>query len=69
MNPGDFIMVSLREDETNQNNADIVHKYFPEEVEELLEVGEIPEEFGTGIENLGEDDENEGEGDDEDGEP
>ena len=37
MNPGDFIMVSLREDETNQNNADIVHKYFPEEVEDLVE--------------------------------
>ena len=47
MNPGDWIMVSLREDETNQNNADIVHKYFPEELEELREMGEIPEDFGS----------------------
>ena len=50
MNPGDFIMVSLREDETNQNNADIIHKYFPEEVEDLVEQGEIPEDMATGLE-------------------
>lgn len=49
MNPGDFIMVSLREDETNQNNADIVHKYFPEEVEELVEMNEIPDDFATDL--------------------
>jgi len=44
-------MVSLREDETNQNAADIIHKYFPEEVEDLLEMGEIPADFATGLEN------------------
>ena len=45
MNPGDFVMISLREDETNKDKGDIIHKYFPEEVDELVEQGEIPEDF------------------------
>ncbi len=61
-------MVSLREDETNQNAADIVHKYYPEEVEELLENGELPEDFATGLEEMKEnDDGQDGEDEEEDG--
>ena len=44
MNPGDYILVSLRPDESTDTNADIIHKYFTEEIYELMEAGEIPEE-------------------------
>ena len=43
MNPGDYILVSLREF-GGDDKADIIHKYFTEEVYELMEAGEIPEE-------------------------
>ena len=44
MNAGDYILVSKREFDSEDGKADIIHKYFVEEVYELMEMGEIPEE-------------------------
>ena len=41
INPGDIILVALRE--FGDEKADIFHKYYPEEAFELQELGEIPE--------------------------
>ena len=45
MNPGDIVLVSLRE--FGDDKGDVVHKYYPEEAYELVDMGEIPE--GTAI--------------------
>lgn len=37
MHPGDYILVSMRE--FDNEKADIIHKYFTEEVYELMEQG------------------------------
>ena len=41
MNPGDIVLVSLRE--FGDDKGDIMHKYYPEEAYELQDLGEIPE--------------------------
>ena len=41
INPGDIILVSLRE--FGDEKADVMHKYYPEEGYELQDLGEIPE--------------------------
>ena len=41
INPGDIILVSLRE--FGDEKADVMHKYYPEEAYELQDLGEIPE--------------------------
>ena len=40
INPGDLILVSLRE---MGDVCDVIHKFYPEEAFELQELGEIPE--------------------------
>ena len=41
INPGDIILVSLRE--FGDEKADVIWKYYPEEAQELQDMGEIPE--------------------------
>ena len=41
INAGDIILISLR-DETSDDKADVIHKYYPEEAFELQEMGELP---------------------------
>ena len=41
INAGDIIIISLR-DETADDKADVIHKYYPEEAFELQEMGELP---------------------------
>ena len=41
MNSGDIILVSLRE--FGDEQADVIHKYYPVEAFEMQETGEIPE--------------------------
>ena len=45
MGMGDFILVSLRDE--GENKGDVIHKYYPEEVLELQEAGEISESFNV----------------------
>ena len=41
INAGDVILISLR-DETSDDKADVIHKFYPEEAFELQEMGELP---------------------------
>ena len=41
MGAGDLILISLRE--TGDDKGDVIHKYFPNEAQELQELGEIPD--------------------------
>ena len=41
INSGDIVLISLRE--FGDDKADVIHKYYPEEAQELQEMGEIPE--------------------------
>ena len=41
INAGDIILISLR-DETSDDKADVIHKFYPEEAFELQEMGELP---------------------------
>lgn len=42
---GDVVLVSLRLFEKNDNRCDIVHKYKPEEIQQLFQIGEIIKEI------------------------
>ena len=67
MNPGDIILVSLRE---TGDTADVIHKYYPEESAELQELGEIPDNIDINQALSGDEEEaKEDEELDEDGEP
>lgn len=47
---GDIVLVAIREDETEQNKCDIVHKYTNEESQMLSKRGKLDEQIST-IEN------------------
>ena len=76
INPGDIILVSLRE--FGDDKADVIWKYYPEEAQELQDMAEIPEniqinegapdeqddEEGLDMLVAGDDDDEEGKNDD-----
>lgn len=43
MNTGDVILVSLRECDSVDDKADIIHKYHTGEAAHLIRIGEIPD--------------------------
>ena len=65
MGAGDMILVSLRE--IGDEKGDVIHKYYPEEAQELQELGEIPDNITISFandagsdEDGGDDNENQG---------
>lgn len=45
LNPGDIIIVSVRDFTADDKKCDIIHKYIPEDVKKLEIAGLLPEDF------------------------